>query len=65
MDLRVIFGPKKLKNFFCFCFGCSNGTGHTSQGDVILLNFIDLHKFLPLGYHISLLKVETPSKTKK
>jgi len=30
IDFWVIFGSKKLKNYFYFCFGCDNGTGYTN-----------------------------------
>jgi len=30
MDFWVIFGSKKLENYFHFDFACGNGTGHPS-----------------------------------
>jgi len=30
MDFWVIFGSKKLENYFYFDFACGNGTGHPS-----------------------------------
>jgi len=33
MDFWVIFGSKKLKNYFYFDFAYGNGTGHSSSAD--------------------------------